>query len=146
MNLKLIFLSKIWAFALLVSISFSVLLDYIECNNFHFPSRLLIFSCIFLLPIFLMFLQFGDSILINSEIDITINYKKELLKLAIFISVIIWLVNFFFFSLMGNLSNNHFYTLPFFLAMVFGIYFFKIKNVHHTYDENVLDENLDFNK
>lgn len=119
-----IFLSKIWAVALLSSIFFK----YFSVEDLNHSIRLFFIWFIFLLYSLFAFIKYGTAILINSKIDKKLNYKKELFKLAIVISVFLWLANFFFFTWLGNLGKYHFYTIPFFLAMIFGIYFFNIRS------------------
>jgi hypothetical protein len=74
-----------------------------------------------------------------------ISYKKELFQLALFISTIIWLINFFIFTLMMNVQRNHFYTIPFLSVMIIGIYFFKLEDDKY-YDDQILDDDFNFKK
>lgn len=134
-----IFLSKIWTFAFLSSILFK---HFLSPHNWSNPIKLYLVWFILLLPAFVAFVKFGTAILINSENDKKLNYKKELFKLALFISVNIWMINFFLFTLIGNLWNNHFHTIPFLLAMLISIYFFNINNEKHPYNEQILDEEI----
>ena len=145
MKSNTIFLCKIWIFALLSS-TFLIFISEFSSKNFKSTINQLFIGCTFLLPFLFLFIRFGSAILINSKIDTELNHKKELFKLAIFISVNIWLVNYFFFTFFGNLEKNHFFSLPFFLAMIFGIYFFKIRKEQEFFDENILDENFNFKK
>ena len=137
MNPNEIFLSKIWAFAFLSSVLFK---HFLSPHNWNNPFKLYLLWFILLSPAFIAFIKFGSAILINSKIDKKLNYKNELFKLALFISVNIWMINFFLFTLLGNLWDNHFHTIPFLSTMILGIYFFKIKKEFY---ENILDADLD---
>ncbi len=139
-----IFLSKIWAFAFISSIIFKcVSPDNINHTN---TIKLILKWFIFLLPSLFAFIKFGNAIFTNSAIDKNLDYKKELFKLALFISTIIWMIDFFIFTLMRNVSENHFYTIPFFFALIFGIYFFNKKEEKSFIDEQILDDNINFDK
>lgn len=136
------FLSKIWVFAFLSSILFK----YFSPEGLNHPFKMFLLWLIFLLPTLFAFIKYGTAILINSEMDKILNYRKELFKLALFIFVNIWIINFFIFTLLGNLNNYHFYTVPFLSAMIIGIYFFQIENEQEFQSESILDDDLDLKK
>ena len=136
-----IFLSKTWVLAYISSVIFKCCTPD---NSNQIDNIILILKwLIFLLPTLFAFVKFGNAILINSAIDKNLNYKQELFQLALFISTIIWLINFFIFTLWMNVHRNHFYTIPFLSVMIIGIYFFKLENDKY-YDDQILDEDIDF--
>ncbi|MFK7775306.1 MAG: hypothetical protein AB8F94_24415 [Saprospiraceae bacterium] len=137
------FLSKILACAFLTSVLFK---HFLSPHNWNNPFILYLLWFILLLPAFIAFIKFGSAILINTEIDKELNYKNELFKLALFITVNIWMINFFLFTLLGNLWDNHFHTIPFLSALTLGIYFFKKNNNQELPNEDILDDDFNFKK